>query len=69
MSSNHGVFIRHFDYVHKQIPMFSTKEEIENRKGRYKMHRFAYLQALVTEFQDSEDEGKITPYCTNLFLF
>ncbi len=52
-----GTFNRRFDYVHKETPLFSTHEDIQNKKGRFKMARFNYLQALVTEFQDSEDEG------------
>ncbi len=46
------------DWVHRETPFFSTKQEIEEKKGKFKKGRFRYLQSLVTEFQDTDDIGK-----------
>lgn len=45
------------EYEFRPLPFFSTKQEIEEKKGRFKKNRFNYLQALVTEFQDTTDQG------------
>lgn len=49
-----------WEYVHRDVPLYQTKEEIQERKGKHHMSRFNYLQALVTEFQESKDEGNKT---------
>ena len=46
-----------FDYVHRQVPFFQTAEEVQQKKGKHAMSRFNYLQALVTEFQETNDDG------------
>ncbi len=45
------------DYIHRDVPFFSTHEDLSNKKGKFSKSRFTYLQALVTEFQDSEDQS------------
>lgn len=45
-----------FDYVHRQVPFFQTVDEIQQKKGKHAMSRFNYLQALVTEFQETNDD-------------
>ena len=37
--------------------MFSSQEYIDNKTGKDDLNRFQYLQALVTEFQDTESDG------------
>ena len=37
--------------------MFSSQEYIDNKTGRDDLSRFQYLQALVTEFQDTSSDG------------
>ncbi len=37
--------------------MFSSQEYVENKTGRDDLNRFQYLQALVTEFQDTSSDG------------
>lgn len=39
--------------------MFSTREFLIQKTGKDGIGRLCYLQSLVTEFQDSSDEGKI----------
>lgn len=39
--------------------MFSTKERIENKSTLSGKGRFEYLQALVTEFQDTSKHGEM----------
>mmetsp|Transcript_9648 Transcript_9648/g.13286 ORF Transcript_9648/g.13286 Transcript_9648/m.13286 type:complete len:192 (+) Transcript_9648:12-587(+) len=41
---------------HRPTPFFSSKEDIEKKKGRRALSRFKYLQALITEFQDTSDD-------------
>ncbi len=38
---------------------FATQDELEARQGRFGAPRFNYLQRLVTEFQDSADQGAV----------
>lgn len=38
--------------------MFTSQEYIDNKTGSDGLGRFEYLQALVTEFQDSDRQGK-----------
>ncbi|XP_028417386.1 armadillo repeat-containing protein 7-like [Dendronephthya gigantea] len=41
------------------LMMFSSQEYIDNKTGRDDLNRFQYLQALVTEFQDTlSDDAK-----------
>ena len=37
--------------------MFSSREYLDNKTGRDDLNRFQYLQALVTEFQDTSSDG------------
>ena len=37
--------------------MFSSQEYVENKTGRDDLNRLQYLQALVTEFQDTSSDG------------
>ena len=37
--------------------MFSSQEYLDNKTGRDDLNRFQYLQALVTEFQDTSSDG------------
>ena len=39
--------------------MFSSQEYVDNKTGRDDLNRFQYLQALVTEFQDTSSDGKL----------
>ena len=39
--------------------MFSTKEYVENKSALSGKGRFEYLQALVTEFQDTSKHGEM----------
>ena len=45
------------EYVYKETPFFSTKHDLAQRQGKYKKRRLNYLQQLVTEFQDIDDQG------------
>lgn len=45
------------EYQFRDVPLFNTHEDLEKKKGKFSMRRFNYLQALVTEFQDTNDEG------------
>lgn len=38
-------------------PMLSSKERLAQKTGRHGLGRFEYLQALVTEFQDTHRQG------------
>jgi hypothetical protein len=69
----------------REIPFFSTKEEIAAKRGKYSKNRFRYLQvimkilptnitlfnikALVTEFQDTEDTDAKLQVLANLANF
>ena len=37
--------------------MFSTQAHIDKKTGTDDLDRFKYLQALVTEFQDTDKKG------------
>ena len=37
--------------------MFSSQEYVDNKTGKDDLSRFQYLQALVTEFQDTSSDG------------
>lgn len=37
--------------------MFTSAKRIEEKTGRFGRGRFEYLQALVTEFQDTHKQG------------
>lgn len=39
--------------------MFSSKDYLERKTGPDGVDRFNYLQALVTEYQDTEEEGML----------
>ena len=39
---------------------FSTKAQLEKKTGPWGLGRFKYLQALVTEYQDTHKQGKST---------
>ena len=39
---------------------FSTKEYLERKTGAFGLGRIQYLQALVTEYQDTHKQGKLT---------
>lgn len=43
------------EYEFREVPLFQTPEEIKSKKGVHRSHRFAYLQRLVNEFQETED--------------
>ena len=47
--------------------MFSSEEYLDNKTGRDDLNRFQYLQALVTEFQDTSSDGIYIIY--NIFKF
>jgi len=49
--------------------MFSTERDIRRRTGRGALPRFEYLQALVTEFQDTSDEEAKRQILANLANF
>lgn len=40
--------------------MFSSQEYIDSKTGKDDLNRFQYLQALVTEFQDTGRDGKLS---------
>lgn len=39
--------------------MFSSKEYLERKTGPDGIDRFNYLQALVTEYQDTQEQGML----------
>ena len=43
--------------------MFSTEESLRRRTGPLGTGRLKYLQALVTEYQDTNDKGIIFILC------
>lgn len=45
------------EYKFRDVPLFNTHEDLEKKKGKFSLRRFNYLQALVTEFQDTNNEG------------
>jgi hypothetical protein len=46
--------------------MFSSQEYIDNKTGRDDLSRFQYLQALVTEFQDTSSDGTVYTFVLRL---
>jgi len=57
------------DYEHRPVPLFSSAQEVADRKGRYKKNRFNYLQALVTEFQDTKDKDALRQIAAKFIQF
>ncbi|CAB4003744.1 armadillo repeat-containing 7-like [Paramuricea clavata] len=49
--------------------MFSSQEYIDNKTGRDDLSRFQYLQALVTEFQDTSSDDAKCQVLANLANF
>eukprot|EP00897_Mesotaenium_endlicherianum_P010796 jgi/Mesen1/9745/ME000695S09055 len=49
--------------------MFSTKQRLKERTGKYGTTRFDYLQALVTEFQEATNEEAKEQVVANLANF
>eukprot|EP01097_Dermamoeba_algensis_P011734 TRINITY_DN9217_c0_g1_i1.p1 TRINITY_DN9217_c0_g1~~TRINITY_DN9217_c0_g1_i1.p1 ORF type:complete len:193 (-),score=32.39 TRINITY_DN9217_c0_g1_i1:212-790(-) len=49
--------------------MFSSAKQLAYRKGKYGTSRLEHLQALVTEFQDTEDQGAKEQILANLANF
>lgn len=49
---------------------YSSRSYLERKTGAFGVGRFKYLQALVTEFQDSHQQGKTVSLCetTNVKL-
>ena len=54
--------------------MFSSQARIDSKTGADDLERFEYLQALVTEFQDTDKQGEVnlklcflTVSCSSLF--
>ena len=39
--------------------MFSSQTRIDSKTGADDLGRFEYLQALVTEFQDTDKQGEV----------
>ena len=39
--------------------MFSSQARIDSKTGADDLERFEYLQALVTEFQDTDKQGEV----------
>lgn len=39
--------------------MFSSRARIDSKTGADDLGRFEYLQALVTEFQDTDKQGEV----------
>ena len=48
--------------------MFLSQEYLDNKTGRDDPNRFQYLQALVTEFQDTSSDGifNLIPHILNV---
>ena len=51
------------------IAMFSSKEYLEKKTGSWGVGRFRYLQALVTEFQDTNKQEHKLQVLANLANF
>ena len=49
--------------------MFSSQDYIDNKTGRDDLNRFQYLQALVTEFQDTSSDDAKCQLLANLANF
>ena len=47
--------------------MFSSQEYLDNKTGRDDLNRFQYLQALVTEFQDTSTRVHSVNVLWNIF--
>jgi len=57
------------DDPHREIPFFSTREQLQYRRGRLRMGRFKFLQSLVTEFSTTHDSDAKEQVLANLANF
>ncbi|PRP86795.1 hypothetical protein PROFUN_05012 [Planoprotostelium fungivorum] len=57
------------DEEYRETPFFSTMDAIKERQGKFKRGRFGHIQALVTEFVDSEKMSEKLQVLANLANF
>ena len=58
---------RNLFYLLRAIFMFSTEESLRRRTGPLGTGRLKYLQALVTEYQDTNEKGLVFILCRCMY--